>query len=95
MTADIDLTFSDFLQTPSYPLPRSTDNVYGGNTAWFLQMIGMESFQGGNTKFIGAAEEDAQRVVGLGGVESPQRLSCSQVMPAEAEDTSTSNSEHG
>lgn len=35
---------------------------------WLFQMIGMESFQVGDTEFIGAAKENAEWIEGLGSI---------------------------
>lgn len=54
----------------------------------------MESFQGGNTEFVGAAEENSERIVRLGGVESVCRSLNSKYMPAETIGTAPSYNEH-
>lgn len=59
------LTLSYDLQTPSRALPRPAHHVNGRDPVWFRLVLIDQRAQGRGAELVGAAEEDAQRVMGF------------------------------
>jgi hypothetical protein len=88
------LTLADFLQSSSNSFAWPTDNIYGGNLVGMFHTVVVERFQGGNTKFVGAAKEDPKRVKRASCIAPVRRPSSSSRIPAEPKGIAAANREH-
>lgn len=57
----------DLLETPSRTLPRSDDYIDGPDQGRVLKVLAVQSLQRRAAELVRAAEQDPQRVRGLGG----------------------------